>query len=233
MLERPVIEARCQGHVRDELVLHRHGLFPVGRPRQIRIELRGPDAWDAEVVVARRADLVELHVAVRIEDRAVAIEIGPRARVGLHAARIHGRGEAERLLPEELADRHLQRGLARAEQIVRRAEADRPVLPARDARHRRDVGPRRGRGRRDESPAGGGFRRRRRVEVVVPRAVGQRQPRERPAILRVDPETGVQILEPLERRIGQRDRARRRHAVDVDVGQRRRGAVADVLPLGP
>ena len=67
----------------------------------------------------------------------------------------------------------------------------------------------------------------RRVEIVEARAVGQRQLLQRPFVLREQPEVGVQVLSPLERRIRQADRARRRHTVLIHVGQH--GNVAAAL----
>src|SRR5438034_5569795 len=133
MLERPMIVAAGDRHSREELVLHRDRLFPIRRTGQAGIELRAA-GWQTEIVVACRTDdLVELHVAARVEDRAVAVEIAPGPRVGLSGERIDRRGQAERLLANELADRGLERRLAGSKEIVGRAEADRPILPARHA----------------------------------------------------------------------------------------------------
>src|SRR6185295_13718230 len=96
----------------------------------------------AEVVVRCHAELVELRVAARIEDVAVAVAIDPLARIALACQRVGVRGEPERLLTEEFSDRRLEGGLARAEQVVGRASAHSPIVPAWKACDRRDAGAR-------------------------------------------------------------------------------------------
>ncbi len=207
-----MVEAGGHRDVLDQLVLHRNGFLPVRRSRQVCIELRGARR-QAEVIVARHADFRGLDVAVRVEDGAVPVEVAPRAGIGLTRQRVGRRRKAERLLREEFADRHLEGRAAVAEDVVRRAEPDGPVVPARQARDGRDIRARRFRGRRHE-------------QALLRRAVGDGQARQRPFVLRVDPEVRVQVLELVERRIRQRHGARRRHAVDVDVGERGRVSVA-------
>ena len=180
---------------------------------------------DAEIGVAARADLVVLCDVV-------AVEIAPVARLAHRRERIVPLRPAAGPRQHVFADARLHRRLRVAEQIVDRADARRHVVPV---RHVGDVGL----AERRHEPAGGaaaslGLR----VEVVVAEAGAEREPLQRPHVLRVDPEIGVDVLEVPRRRVvdghrvGSLDARRIRDVVLDDVaGPQLRVAVDAERPL--
>ncbi len=203
---------------------HRHAVAQLVLDFRSEVPVRVTDAPSAQHVVRRvrrGAEPAEVRIRHRTAfavgpavlqiavGHVVAVGVGPRARDAVHRRRHGVVGARDRgpRLGHVAADRHLQRGPAVAEQIVRGAEARVEVLPRRHAGHRAEVarGHPPGRGRRDVVRIDVA------VEVVEPRAVVEREPTDRPLILEVEAHVGPGAIDRAVRRRVLRDR--RRHAV--------------------
>ena len=156
----------------------------------------------AEVRIVARADLVVLRdvVAVGRQRAAREVGVGPRARVGKRGDRVEQVGERAHVGRHVLAEVRLERRLAVAQEVVRDAEARGPRRPARHPRQRLAVD---------------GVERLRRCEAAglalgrgylflqefEPHAIGEREPVDRPLILRVEPEIRFQLRRSRDRRV--------------------------------
>ena len=187
---------------------HRRTDLPLDFTRHIPVELAAAAMQhfvrparrrlQAPEVLVRQWTALAVQTAVQqvtVRD-VVPVGVGPRAvdLVDRCRDRVVRLWDGERVLRDIAAERHFDRGLAVAEQVVRAAETRAPVLPVRHIRHC-------GEGTVLDEPRGrnvllGNVR----VEVIEPHAVVQRQAPNRPLILRVDAHVGLDTLVIVVRR---------------------------------
>ncbi len=177
---------------------------PVLVSPKVRVDV-GHARQRPEQVVVGRADLVELHRPVRIDDRPVMVQIRPRPRVRLAVDRVGLRGDIQRVPADEPAREGLHRRLAVAEHVPGHARPRRPVVPVRDVR---DLG---GRDGLREVARRVGLPRHTGIEMIPPQAEVDREALHLPLILRVRPAIEVDVLDVLRRPV------RHRHQVRVVV----------------
>ena len=178
-----------------------------------------------EVRVGRRPELVELHGAIRIEDREIAVQVGPGSGIGTadRVLRVERSGGRDVLAVHVAGDARLHRRPAGAEEVVRDADSGADVLPVVRFETCEMCGwiPQAGGQILIEHPLP--------VPVVADAGV-DRRPLDRPVILRVQADVALQGFALVAARAqGDRLRARRRPARRVQRADRHRQVAGELF----